>query len=242
MKILISYILISCLGLASSYPETATTILSKVDQTVFSVKDKTADVEMQMINLKTGKKKIKKALLLQKGMDKKLFRYTYPASDDGIATLTVPEGVYLYLPMFKKPKKVTNLAESNALNKSDFSLEDAITKPYSQIFTPKLAKTTSTHYIIDLIPKDKSSSYSHIKATINKSHFYPEKMEYFDLNNQKVKVATNKYIKMGNYWVVSAVSMKNIKKNHMTKFLMTNIKINSGLKDDLFTVENMVKK
>lgn len=242
MKIIIVTVLISFLGIASSYPETALSILTKVDQTVFSIKDKSADVEMQMINLKTGSKKIKKALLLQKGMDKKLFRYTYPASDNGIATLTVPEGVYLYLPMFKKPKKVTNLAESNALNKSDFSLEDAITKPYSELFIPKLAKTTPTHFILDLIPKDKSSKYSRIKAMINKSHFYPEKLEYFDLSNQKIKVATNKYIKMDNCWVVSSVSMKNIKKNHMTKFIMTNIKINSGLNDALFTVENMVKK
>ena len=104
--------------------ENANTLLSKTDHTMFGVKDKSADVKMIMINLKNGKQKVKEATLLQKGTNKKLFRYTYPKSDSGIATLSLPDNqVYLYLPLFKKPKKITNLAQSNAFNHSDFSFQ-----------------------------------------------------------------------------------------------------------------------
>jgi hypothetical protein len=34
--------------------------------------------------------------------------------------------------------------------------------------------------------------------------------------------------------------MKDIKKKHKPKLLKTNIKINQGLKDDIFTVDNLV--
>ncbi len=218
----------------------AVEILKNTDKTLLAVKDKSADVEMQMINLGNGKTKIKKALLYQKGLDYKLFRYTYPKGDSGIASLNIPGAVYLYLPMFKKPKKVTNMAQSNAFNKSDFSLEDANTKPYIERFDPKLLKTTDNSFVLDLIPKEQGS-YSHLVMTINKKHYYPEKIEYFDKNNQKVKEANYQYIKIGDLWVGSSVSMRNLKKNHETKFIMSNIKINSGLSDDLFKVENMVK-
>ena len=242
MRLLLALFILSIsFGFSTNSTESAGAILKKVDQNISKIKDKSADVEMIMTNLKSGSSKIKKAKLFQKGLDRKLFRYTYPKSDEGIATLTIPGAVYLYLPMFKKPKKITNLAESNAFNKSDFSLEDMNTKPYSSQYIPKLLKTNPTNYILELSPKEKeSTSYSHLIITVNKKFFYIEKTEYFDKKNQKVKIATNEYKKIDNQWVVSTVSMENLKKKHSTKFLMTNIKINSGLSDDFFTVEKML--
>jgi outer membrane lipoprotein-sorting protein len=217
----------------------AKTILAKVDKTVFSVKDKTATVEMQMINLKTNTKKIKKAMLYQKGLDKKLFRYTYPKSDNGIASLTLPDAVYLYLPMFKKPKKITNMAESNKFNKSDFSLEDRDDKTYTERYTPNLIKSDADTYILNLVPKKPGGSYSRLLATVNKHYYYPEKIEYFDQDGNKLKIATYTFKKIGKYWVATEVSMENVVKKHKTRFIMTDIKFNTGLKDDLFTPEKM---
>ena len=240
MKVILVIITVVLSGFLTNNAEDAAAILSKVDQTIFSLKDKSAEVEMVMINLKTEKTKIKKANFFQKGMDRKLFRYTYPKSDNGIATLTIPDAVYLYLPMFKKPKKITNMAEGNAFNKSDFSLEDMNTKYFSELYEPELMESTARYYILRLIPKDKKSSYKYQVATINKSTYYVEKMEYYNKKGERAKVSESEYVKIDNRWVVSTVSMTNLKKKHKTKFIMTNIKINTGLSDDLFTVENMV--
>ena len=95
MKIFFTLLLAISLIFQTGKSEDAKTILSKVDKTIFAIKDKTSTVEMQMINLKTDSKKIKKAILYQKGLDKKLFRYTYPKSDNGIASLTLSDAVYL---------------------------------------------------------------------------------------------------------------------------------------------------
>ncbi len=244
MKPILTFIMVALLVPTSLFAQdNAAAILNKMDAVLLSVKDKSADVEMQMINLKNNKTKIKKAKLLQKGLDHKLFYYTYPKSDSGIASLTIPGAVYLYMPMFKKPKKITSMAESNTFNKSDFSLGDVNTKTYTEKYTPKLLQNNSTNYVLDLIPKDDTDGlYSHIVVTINKQHYYPEKFEYFDKKNQKVKEANYRYIKMGNIWVGDQVTMNNLKKSHATKFIMSNIKINQGLSDKLFLPENMVKK
>ncbi len=242
MKTFIAFILISTVLLSAFSPDEPGSILAKIDQTQGAIKDKTADVEMQMINLKSGSKKIKKAHFYQKGLDHKLFKYIYPKSDEGIATLTIPGAVYLYLPMFKKPKKVTNMAEGNAFNKSDFSLEDMNSKSYSELYTAVKLNDEDGNIVLDLKPKDSESSYSHIVAQFNKQYYYPVKFVYYDKKGTKLKVALYHHSKINGLWVVDQINMTNVKKNHRTLFIMTNIKINTGLSDDLFTVEKMVEK
>lgn len=218
----------------------ANKILSKVDNTILAVKDKTADIEMEMTNTNTGKGSLKKAVLMQKGADKKIFRYTFPKSDKGIATLTLPGQVYLYLPMFKKPKKITNMAQSNAFNKSDFSLADSGLLPYAKHFNAKIQGENQTSYVLDLTPKKEIEQYSHLVMTVNKKYYYPEKIEYFDKSGKKQKAADYKYKKIGKYWVADVVTMKDFQRQHKTTIKMTNIKINQGLKDSDFTVEKLI--
>jgi len=220
--------------------ENANELLNKMDHTLFAIKDKTADIKMIMTNLKNQKQKVKKAVIMQKNANMKLFRYTYPKSDSGIATLSLPnDEIYLYLPLFKKPKKITNLADGNAFNQSDFSIEDMATKPYVDKYTPGMISTNDSAYVLDLKPKSDNSNYSHVVVYINKTHYYPEKFEYYNKKGQKIKEAVNHFIKIENYWIADVISMTDLKKNHRTTIKMSNIKINQGLKDDLFTLKNL---
>ena len=221
--------------------EDAGRILTKMDNTMLAVEDKVADIEMEMTNLNTGKGNVKRALLMQKGADKKIFRYTFPDSDKGIATLTLPGEVYLYLPMFKKPKKITNMAQSNTFNKSDFSLSDAGLMPYTNFFTAKILNTTNSDYVLDLTPKKDVDNYSHLVVTVSKKYFYPEKIEYFDKKKQKVKEAVYKYQDIDGFWIADVVTMINLKKNHKSTLTMTNVKVNQGLTDEDFTVEKLAQ-
>ena len=217
----------------------AKTILSKMDDVIFSIKDKTTDLKMILINMKNGKETIKKAVTMQKGHTKKLFRYVYPKSDSGIATLTLPgDSIYLYLPLFKSVKKISSNSGGGAFNKSDFSLRDTPTKPYSELYTPQLTGTNDTAYILTLTPKEKNWPYSKLVAFIDKTHFYLDRLEYYNQKG-KLKEADYHYIKIEGHWVPDEVTMTNESKQHKTVTIMTNIKINQGLKDDLFTIENL---
>ena len=53
------------------------------------------------------------------------------------------------------------------------------------------------------------------------------------------KVAQYHHTKVSGIWVADEVSMETIKKKHKTVMKMTNIKVNQGLDDALFTVEKM---
>jgi len=229
--------------ISSANAQDAMTILKKMDATAAAIKDKSVSMKMVMVNLKSKKEESKEAELLQKGMNMKLFRYTAPPSDAGIATLSLPNNeIYVYLPMFKKPKKITNLAESGAFNKSDFSLEDMATQAYSDKYTPTLLSTNATQYVLELKPKDPKSPYSRLVISINKTTYCAEQIEYFDSKNNAVKKANYHYKKVSNLWVADEVSMEDLKKQHKTTLYMSNVKLNQGLKDELFTLENLVPK
>ena len=217
----------------------ANNLLKKMDQTTSKIKDKSSNIEMTLVNLNTNKEKIKKAVIIQKDGDKKLFRYTFPKSDEGIATLSLPNGeMYLYLPLFNKPKKITNLAEGN-LNKSDFSVKDMANMSYSENYDARIHQTRETVYVLDLNAKNNDLEYSHMIIYLNKKFFYPEKIEFYDQSGTIEKISTTKYIKIDGLWVANEVTMQNIKKRHQTTIIMTDIKINQGLSDDDFTLEKL---
>jgi outer membrane lipoprotein-sorting protein len=218
----------------------AMAITKKLDATLGKVKDKTVDIEMTMTNLKSGKELRKKAMLWQKGAQMKLFRYIAPKGDSGIATLSLPTGeIYVYLPMFKKPKKMTNIAESNAFNKSDFSINDMANFGYAENYTATLLETTDQVYRVEFIPRAEKPEYGKLIMDIDKSGYYPVRTEYYNTKMNLKKVATYQHVKVSGVWVADEVSMETIKKQSKTVMKMTNIKVNQGLSDDLFAVENL---
>jgi outer membrane lipoprotein-sorting protein len=206
---------------------------------MFSAKDKQGKISIILIE-KDGKEKVREAMMMQKGKDKRLYRYTQPESQAGIATLSLPGDVtWLYMPAFGKPKKISMLAKSQSFTGTDFSYEDMANSPYSERYTPTYLKTTGDYHLIELKPKSSDSKYAKIVATLHKTHGYPKSMEFYDSKGKKFKEATYIYEQIGKYWNASEVVMTDLEKKHSTKILLKEVKFDQGLTDDLFTVEKL---
>jgi outer membrane lipoprotein-sorting protein len=226
-------------GVTITSGQDAAAILNKMDQIGFSPKDKQGKVAIILVD-KNGNEKVREAIMYQKGPDKKLYRYTKPESQAGIATLTLPNSVmWLYLPAFGKPRKISMLTKDSSFNNTDFSYEDMATTPFADRFTPELIGTSGDAFTLILQPKADKSNYSKIIARVNKINGYAEFMEYYDVTGKKFKEATYRYEKVGQYWNAAEVVMKDLEKNHSTKILITDVKFDQGLSDDLFLVENL---
>lgn len=239
--VLLLGIVIFTLNVTEIIAQDAQALLGNMDKVMFSAKDKQGIVQIILTN-RQGKEKVREAVFMQKG-DKSLYRYTKPESQAGIATLSLPDGVmWLYMPAFGKPKKISLLAKSQAFTGTDFSYEDMSTLPYSERYTPKLLKTEADSYVLELTPKADNSKYSKIVLKMDKENYYPIKMEYYSRNGEKFKEASYVYEKVGDYWNAKQVIMVDLNKQHMTKILLTDVKFNQGIPDDVFTVENLVPK
>ena len=227
-------------GVKISVAQNADSLLQYMDNLMSAPKDKQAIVKIILTN-KAGKEKVREAMMKQKGKDKKLYRYTKPESQAGISTLSLPDDImWLYLPAIGKPTKISLLTKSQAFTGTDFSYEDMESRSYSERYTPTLIESIDPeNYILELIPISKKSKYSRIVLYLNKAHNYPVKMEYYNNRDINIKVATYKYAKQGKYWYAEEVLMTDLKKDHSTGILMTDVKFDQGLSDDEFRVENL---
>ena len=218
-----------------------TDLLKKMDNIIFAPKDKQANVKIVITN--TSKEdKVREAVLYQKGPDKKVYRYTKPESQAGVATLSLPDDVmWMYMPAYENPKKISLLAKSQAFTGTDFAYEDIPIQPYSLRYSSQFLKLEATTYALELIPLSDKSNYSKLIVFIDKTNYYPVKMEYYDKSGTKQKEAVYKYSKVGKYWNADEVTMTDLKKKSSTTISMSDVKFDQGLPDDLFTVEKFMK-
>jgi outer membrane lipoprotein-sorting protein len=190
---------------------------------------------------KNGKQETREADILQKGTDKRLMRFTSPASQAGISVLALPDNVmYVYLPAFGKERRISSSVKNQNFAGTDFSYDDMEAKAYADKYAPTLISTEGDDYILQLVPKEKSD-YSKITAYINKTYYYPEKMEYYDRGNTEIKEAAYTFKKVGNYWSTQEIEMKDLRKDHITKMQMSDVQYDTGLTDDDFTIRKLTQ-
>lgn len=223
-----------------NFGQEADALLKKMDKLMAAPKDRVANVEM-IVTDKYGDSKVAEAILKQKGVDRKLYRYTKPEKKAGIATLALPDDVmWLYMPSFGKAIRISLLSKSQAFTGTDFSYEDMSGVPYNVRYKPKiLPSENDKEYLLELTPRSNKTTYSRIVLSLDVNHNYPIKMAFFDKDNNYLKLATYSYEKKGKYWYAKEVLMTDLRKEHSTKIVMKDIKFDQGLTDDEFTVETL---
>ncbi len=226
-------------SLNSVFAQDANAILKKMDDVMYSPEDMQAKTKIVLID-KVGAEKVREATVIQKGNDKRIFRFTAPASQAGISVLSLPDDVmYLYLPAFSKERRIASHVKNQKFAGTDFSYDDMEAVPYSNKYTPELLKTEENTYVLQLAPKSQKSEYSKLIVKVHKTNYYPEAMEYFDKGNRKIKEAIYKFKKIGKYWNAEEIVMTDLKKSHKTKMIMSDVKYDQGFTDDEFTVRKL---
>ncbi|HPM92800.1 MAG TPA: hypothetical protein PKZ74_08310, partial [Bacteroidales bacterium] len=92
-------VVIMILGLMVSpvFSQTASEVLRKADDVMYAPKDQKAAVKIILTDKKSNTQE-RAAQYIQKGSEMRLFKFTAPASQQGIAFLSLPDDVmYLYL-------------------------------------------------------------------------------------------------------------------------------------------------
>ena len=223
----------------NAYAQDAQVILEEMDKVMYSPKDMTGKTTIVLID-KKGKEKTREANIIQKGTDRRIFRFTAPAAQAGIAVLSLPDDVmYMYMPAFGKERRISSSVKSQNFAGTDFSYDDMEAKPYSEKYTPKLISTEEAVFVLELVPLSKKSKYSKLIVKIDKENYTPTTMDYYDRGGRKVKEGTYTFVQVGEYWNAQEMSITDLKKKHSTKMLMSDVKYDQGFTDDEFTVRKL---
>jgi len=174
----------------------ADAILTRVHSVLNAPDDMHAIAEMTLTD-ENGDQSVRKMELYQKGDEQRLVRFLEPADQRGISFLSLPDDVkYLYLPAFRKIRRIASHMENKRFAGTDFSYEDLTSANYSDKYTPSLLESTDTYYILDLSPNtdNANSAYSRLKGYVLKENYYPEKLEMYDDSGDLWKVLEQRQI------------------------------------------------
>lgn len=226
-----------------SKAQTGTEILNKTDAVMYAPKDQTAKVTIILTD-KKGNRQEREAEYVQKGSEMRLFKFTAPASQQGIAFLSLPEDVmYIYLPAYEKERRIASHVKNQTFAGTDFSYDDMESKPLSDEYDAELLSQTAGAWKLKLVPKaGVESDYSRIEALVNKDNNYLSQVDYYDRGGQKVKQLVNTKIeKVDGYWAATEIEMTDLVKEHSTIFKTSQLSFDDNLTAEDFTIREMKK-
>jgi outer membrane lipoprotein-sorting protein len=240
MKKISIFILVSVLSISvqvKAQEMTAVNVLKKVDAVLSAPKDQDVKIKLVLID-KKGNRKEREAVVLQKGSEKRMFKFLSPADQKGIAFLDLPGDImYLYLPAFKKVRRIASHIKNQKFAGTDFTYDDLGTINYAEEYDPEFVEKNEQHFVLELTPKQGiKKDYSKLKILVLRSNFYPEKIEFFDKGGNLLKIGEYRKIeKEADYWVARELEYRDLKDEHKTILIIVDVRFDTGLEDKLFT-------
>lgn len=180
----------------NSFAITGLEVMQKVENHNSGFIGSTSEMTMVLIDAHGNKvERIMEATLKEdkKDGDKSITSFEKPLDIKGTKLLTWtekngPNKQWIFLPKFKRVKKINAKNQAGSFMGSEFSYEDIGGQEISK-YNFKLLSEDDKNWIVESISKE-ASGYSKMVSTISKSLFNPIKVEYFDRRGELLKVST----------------------------------------------------
>jgi len=217
--------------------------------------DSVANMRM-ILQDKRGQKSIRdiriRTLEVNGDGDKSLSIFDNPRDVKGTAFLTFThkagdDDQWLYLPALKRVKRISSRNKSGSYVGSEFSYED-ITSQEVEKYTYQWIRDElyegQACFVVEFYPVDrKSSGYTRQVTWLDKTHYRPLKVNYYDRKQTLLKTLTIKQYRkyLEQYWRAHEIHMINHQNGKSTQLLLSNYKFRTGLKDSDFN-KNSLKR
>ena len=212
-----------------------------------SPKDMKSNMSMVLTN-KNGKMRTSEIRSYSKDSNKKqILWFLAPADDKGVAYLKIEhedknDDMKLWLPNFKKIRRISSRKKSESFMGSDMSYEDMTSRnlnEYTYLITGSEIINDKNCYILESTPNGIKTEYSKHKSWITKDTYIPLKEESFDKNGKLLKNKSIVYQKIKKYNIMKELHVKNVQRNHQTVLKFDNIEVDSGIEDNIFHEKNL---
>ena len=210
-------------------------IIRKVDSVANAPKTKKATFCMELKDA-SGNIEKRKGITYEANGNRRLLKFTEPASIRKIAFLSLPNDVmYIYLPSFRKVRRIATSVKNTNFAGTDFTYDELSTMEYSKKYRAKLLSQNDSVWVLKLLPKS-NSAYHHLIMHVDKKHYIPLKIEFYDKSGTLWKVLEEKNIKkIKEYYVPTLLIMKDLKKKHQTKMDIKNLELDINIPEKVFT-------
>jgi hypothetical protein len=156
---------------------------------------------------------------------------------------------WIYLPVLKKVRRVSVRDEGDSFLGSDLTYADISARAIDED-EHRLLKTEDQnggqHYVIESIPRESNPLYSRRVLWFSNPNDMNEcvnvKIEYYDKNNDLLKEQTLKWQRVDGAWVWDQVQVRNVRNEHMSVFEVSDVKVNTGIDDPVFSERNLLRQ
>ncbi len=192
-----------------------------------------------------------KSLEVDNDGDKGLTIFDEPRDVKGTAFLNHSHTVksddqWLYLPALKRVKRISSRNKSGPFMGSEFAYEDLSSfelEKYTFNFVEETKFAGQDVFLLEQTPTDKNSGYTKQLVWLDKAHYRPLKVEFYDRKGSLLKTLTfadyNQYL--NKYWRAHKMAMVNHQTGKSTELLTSGIKFQTGLDDKDFN-KNVLKR
>ena len=207
-----------------------------------------SDMTMLLINKKDKSRSSSLRSITKNGGEKQIVWFLSPKDDKGVAFLKIEhddkdDEMRMWLPAFKKVRRISAKKRSDSFMGSDMSYEDMTNRELDE-FTYKLLREETLNeqncYVLEITPKpDLQTEYSRHLTWITKDHLLPIKEKSYDNSGNLLKEKSIEFVKIKEYHTLEKITVKNVQKNHRTILTFENIELDTGVQDKLFQEKNL---
>lgn len=152
---------------------------------------------------------------------------------------------WIYLPALKRVKRISSDSKSDYFMGSDFTYDDLGERHPSED-THRLVGTGTadgeTLYVVESVPKDPGYMYSRTVSWIVKDKWVGLKKEFYDPKGKLLKtLSVKEYDRIDGFWVLLEFEMENVQKKHRTTMRLTDVAVERGVDDGLFSERTMTR-
>lgn len=215
--------------------------------------DQTSELAMTLIN-KSGAqrvRKIKQFTMDLGAVEKSIMFFLSPSDVKNTSFMSWTydsdqgDDQWIYLPALKKTKRISSDSKSDYFMGSDFTYDDLGDRKLEDD-THKLLREETLDgkecYVVESVSKDEDYMYSKTLVWVNKSNFIGVQKEFYDEDEDLLKVLAIKEIEeISGIWVIKNSEMENVQKNHRTTIVLSKIQINTGISESKFTERMMMR-
>lgn len=218
-------------------------ILAEVDRQAESFQDQAYTASMDII--RGGE--VKKTLVFNmtmKGLQKQYIEFTAPGEVAGMKVLMAGKNeLWMYNTEFKKVRKVAAHAESQGFFGSDFTAEDMVLAKLSEDFDAEVKGKSGGETTLELTPKaGVQVSFAKLEIVIDASKGGVTKISYLNDKGQVTRVQKRGgWKKVNGKAMPTEISMENPKTGGKTVIKLSDVKVNQGISDDLFSKRTLLR-
>ena len=194
---------------------------------------------------KKGKKKTSKLISKSKDDSKKqMIWFLEPKDDYGISFLKIEhkdkdDFMNMWLPGFKKFRRISSQKKTDSFMGSDLSFEDLTNRNIEDYEYVLLDENDDGCYKLLSKPKEINSEYSKHITWVTKDNYLAIKEESYDQEGKLLKLKNINFKKIDEFYIMNELFVENIQKNHSTLLTIDEISLNLGLKDELFHTKTL---